>query len=399
MDAVDAGVLDVVAGELTAGVDGTADAVPPPGVIIAARRDGVTISVARGDRQRLTGARPLDGSASGSLSTLDSPLPMTTATQLDAASITKLVATTAAVMRLVDDGALGLDAAVASFLPAFGDGAKASVTVQDLLLHRGGLQPWWPLYVDARTPDEGVALAASLPLGAAPRTARSYSDLGFVLLGRVVEVVSGQALTDAVHMLVHAPIGMTRTGYGRPADDGAVAAGSLGDLAEYRMIRTGEPYPVPRSVVDFDGWRDHVLVGEVNDGNAFHTFGGCSGHAGLFTTVDDLLAFGDAVSDSLRDDGVWRRETVRRFVTPGPDAEQALGFRHEVVATAGRDLAVVGHPGYTGSAVGIVPELGATIVLATNRLHVDGLPTPHPPMWRHLLRRVLPALVAGTATR
>ncbi|HEY9408514.1 MAG TPA: serine hydrolase domain-containing protein [Jiangellaceae bacterium] len=399
MGAVDAGLLDSVAGELAAGIDGTTDAVPPPGVIIAVRRGGVTTSVARGDRQRLTGTRPLDGSAPGSLSRLDPPLPMTTATQLDAASITKLVATTAAVMRLVDGGTLALDAAAASFLPARGDGAKASVTVEDLLLHRGGLQPWWPLYYDARTPDEGIALAAALPLGAAPRTVRSYSDLGFVLLGRVVEVVSGQPLADAVRTLVHAPVGMTQTGYGRPTHDGAVAAGSLGDLAEYRMIRTGEPYPVPQAVADFDGWRDHVLVGEVNDGNAFHTFGGCSGHAGLFTTVDDLLTFGDAVSDSLRGDGVWSRETMWRFLTPGPDAEQALGFRHEVVAAGGRRLAVVGHPGYTGSAVGIVPELGATIVLATNRLHVDGLPTPHPPMWRHLLRRVLPALAADTPSR
>lgn len=321
---------------------------------------------------------------------------MTVDTQLDAASITKVIGTTAALLRLVDDGALDLDARVSSFVPAFTGGDKATVTVDDLLLHRGGLQPWWPLYVEARTPEAGLALAAALPLESAPRTVRRYSDLGFMLLGRVVEQVAAAPLSDAVRTLVHSPLGMTTTKYVAPAAvTRPVAAGSVGDVAEYRMIETGEPYPVQVHTADFSGWRRHVLLGEVNDGNAFHTFGGAAGHAGLFTTTKDLLTFGDAVLASLAGDGPWRAATVRRFAAAGPDPEQARGFRLQPVGVGDRTLTAIGHPGYTGSWFGVLPELATTIVVGTNRLHVTGVPTPADPMIRHALTALLPALTTA----
>jgi CubicO group peptidase (beta-lactamase class C family) len=365
----------------------------PPGVILAVRRNGTTEVAAAGDRRRWAGRSPLDGTG-GAWEPVDPVPPMTPETQVDAASITKVAGTTAAVMSLVDAGAVALDHPVTRFVPSFGAGATSAVTVADLLRHRAGLAPWWPLYVDSRTPDEARAAAASLPLAAAPGTTRIYSDLGFILLGQVVETAAGQPLVDAVHDLVLTPLGMARTGYGRPVDrSGEVAAGGLGDRAEYVMIETGRPYPVPYAVGDFDGWRDYVIVDEVNDGNAFHAFGGAAGHAGLFTTAGDLLRFGDAVLAALAGGGAWRRETVRRFTTPGPDAGQALGFRVENHQVDGRSVTLVGHPGYTGSTLMIAPELDATIVMVTNRLHVPGRPTERDAMWQHAIARILPALL------
>ncbi len=400
------GLSDVLAdavADLSAGRhhDGAADSglaagdrpLPPPGVILAVRRTGHTEIAAAGARQRWSGHHPLDG-AGGASEPMHPPAPMTPETQVDAASVTKVVGTTAALMSLVDAGTVGLDEPVVRFVPSFGEGAKAGVTVADLLRHRAGLAPWWPLYIDSHSPGEARDAAATLPLAAAPGTTRLYSDLGFILLGQVIEEAAGRPLAAAVDELVLVPLGMARTGYRRPVDQsGDVAAGGLGDRAEYVMIETGRPYPVPYAVGDFDGWRDYVIVDEVNDGNAFHAFGGEAGHAGLFTTAGDLLRFGDAALTGLAGGGAWRRETVQRFTTPGPDAGQALGFRVENHRVAGRPITLLGHPGYTGSTLMIAPELDATIVMVTNRLHVPGRPTEREAMWQHAIARILPVLL------
>ncbi|TWF81804.1 CubicO group peptidase (beta-lactamase class C family) [Pseudonocardia hierapolitana] len=324
-----------------------------PGACLAVRAPGL-------DALAVTGHRQVLGVAS--------PLPMTAATSHDLASVTKAFTTTAL-------AALGVDLTdpVRRYLPD-----APPVTVDDLLLHRGGLWEWWPTYCDAGDPDEGARLARTLPLRYAPGRGRHYSDLGFMLLGQVVEVAAGARLPDALRQLVLDPAGLTRTAYAAPVGT-EVAASGTGDAIEQRMLAVGEPYPVPRYPTDFDGWRHHVIAGEVADGNAFHTFHGVSGHAGLFSTVEDLLRLGAALCSSAVGDGPWR--AVGAYLQPGPDPGQSRGYRSWTTTVDDCTATAYGHPGFTGTTLAVLPEHRASVVLATNRLQVHGAPVPNEEMW------------------
>lgn len=325
----------------------------PPGACLAVHSPDVDALAVTGYRQVLGLAEPLE---------------LTAATSHDLASVTKAFTTTAL-------AALGVEPAdpVRRFLPD-----APPVSVDDLLLHRGGLWEWWPTYCDATGPDEGARLARSLPLRYAPGSGRHYSDLGFMLLGQVVEVAAGARLPDAMVELVFDPAGLARTAYGRPVGPDVAASGT-GDAIEQRMLDTGEPYPVPRSPTDFTGWRRDVIAGEVADGNAFHTFGGVSGHAGLFSTVEDLLRLGAALCTSVDGDGPW--PVLGAYLAPGPDPGQSRGFRSWPTTVRGCTTTAYGHPGFTGTTLAILPAHRASVVLATNRLQVRGEPVPNEELW------------------
>lgn len=348
--------------------------VPPPGACLAVATDDGRTEVCAGAAVLFDDAGPLD-----------SPVPLTTGTAVDLGSVSKVLGTTSALMALVDDGALRLDDRVGDLLAAAAGTAVAAATVADLLEHRAGLWEWWPLYLTARSPAEALAELLALPLRYPPEAGRRYSDLGFMLLGAVVAAVAGRPLEEAVARLVLEPYGLTATRYATPAPGRAVAASSRGDRIEREMVATGRPYPVTGDVDGFSGWRTRVLVGEVNDGNAFHAWGGVSGHAGLFSTVDDLLRAGRTWLAALGGRGPVGAATVARFLSPGRDPGQALGFRRWSSAVEGCRVDVFGHTGFPGIAVGIVPAHDATVVLATNRLHVDGPPRPTEDMWLEAL--------------
>jgi CubicO group peptidase (beta-lactamase class C family) len=316
---------------------------------------------------------------------LEKPVPFTRGTALDLGSVTKVLGTASALMALADDGTVRLDDRVGDLVPAAAGAAVAGATLADLLEHRAGLWEWWPLYLSARTPAEALSAAAALPLRYPPGSGRHYSDLGFMLLGAVVAAVTAQPLDDAVRRLVLDPYGLAATRYRTPPPSSAVAASSRGDRIERDMVTTRRPYPVAGDADGFAGWRTHVLVGEVNDGNAFHAWGGVSGHAGLFSTVDDLLTAGQVWLSALAGRGPVRAATAARFFQPGDDPGQALGFRRWRSAIDGCAVDVFGHTGFPGMAVGIVPTHGATVVLATNRLHVEGPPRATEEMWQDAL--------------
>jgi CubicO group peptidase (beta-lactamase class C family) len=309
---------------------------------------------------------------------LTDPPWMDLSTRSDIGSVTKLVGTTLAVMRLVDTGSLGLADTIGELLPELVGTAVAGASVQELLEHRAGLWEWWPTYLErARMLD----VVADLPLRYPPNTGRHYSDLGFLLLGEVVSAVAGAPLAAAVQQLVLDPVALTATSYVRPAPGVPVAASSTGDRMEREMVRTGHPYPVTADPSGFAGWRSRVLVGEINDGNAFHSCGSIAGHAGMFSTAADLLAAGDAVLAGLRGDGLISPSTTRLFLETGAVAEQALGFRRwpTSVGTA------YGHTGFPGVAVAVLPDRQLTAVLVTNRLHVAGRPIATEPLWSQVL--------------
>ncbi|WP_460342779.1 serine hydrolase domain-containing protein [Actinoallomurus acanthiterrae] len=351
-------LVTVVTDLLGASPDGSA---APPGALVA---------VAEGGRVRYAaGGLARRGAAGG-------PVEMDWATRTDAGSVSKVVGTTAALMALVDAGEVSLDAPVARHLPEL----DRHGTVRDLLEHRAGLWEWWPLYLKGARGDDAVSLAARLPLRYGPGEGRHYSDLGFVLLGALVARVGGD-LAATVDELVLRAFGLTETRYATPAPGGPVAASSNGDTVEQDMIGTGVPYPVDGAVTDFDGWRDHVLVGEVNDGNAFHAFGGVAGHAGLFTTAADLLRFATGLLSRLDGDGPIRRDTVAEFLAAGADPHQALGFRVWDLPSG----PAVGHAGFPGVAFAVLPGHRAGVAMITNRLHAGGPPRATERMWLRVL--------------
>jgi CubicO group peptidase (beta-lactamase class C family) len=359
------GTLEAAASVLAGGAGA------PPGAVLAVSREGEIEHCAVGSAQAFSDVGPLPA-----------PVAFTLDTSTDLGSVTKVVATTTAIMTLAAAGAVALEQTLGEILPWAASEPCATATLAQLLTHRAGLWEWWPLYLTARDPEPALRLVAARPLRYAPEHGRHYSDLGFQLLGAAVAQVAGRPLDDAAQELALDAIGLRATRYGRPDRTAAVAASSTGDRIERQMIRTGEPYPVGGDADAFGAWRSHVLVGEVNDGNAFHALGSVAGHAGLFSTARDLLGFGDALLRCLDGAGPLPAATVRRFLTPGADPGQGLGFRRW--ATAAGDA--WGHTGFPGVGVAIVPALGATVAMVTNRLHVAGAPRATEPMWEVALR-------------
>ena len=369
-----------------------AGALPPAGVVLAVHgTEGEDVAVA-------------------GLRSLDPAEPMTPDTVHDLASVTKVAGTTAVVMHLVSEGALSLDRTVSSLLPAFVGGNKGDVTVRDLLGHRSGMAPWWPLYVAA---DEGAVPGSSqaayevvdrLPLIGRPGAGHHYSDLGFVQLGRIVSAVTGLTLPNAVRSLVHDPLGV-ELGYG-PVGAAPLADSAPDDRVEREMLDSGVPYPVPFSSADFARWRFHPVHGQVHDGNAFHALAGVAGHAGLFGTVPDLLHLAVALGHADRHESLWSPSVVEEFFAAGPTPisagpqpwSQALGLRRYAVRADGREVQVLGHPGFVGAAMAFVPGGGLALALGTNRLLRGGTPVPTELFLREVLRVAVDPMHASTST-
>jgi serine-type D-Ala-D-Ala carboxypeptidase len=312
-------------------------------------------------------------------------------TVFDLASLTKVVVTTTALMRLVAEGRVALDQRVAEFLPGFGARDKAAVRLRDLLTHRAGLWEWWPLYAEASNRDAALGAAAELPLRYPVGESRHYSDLSLILAGAVVEAVTDERLDSYVRREIVEPLGLDDTGFlPEPALRARCAATSLGDAYEQRMLATGDPYPTGKRPTDFQGWRTHTFVGEVSDGNAHHAFGGVAGHAGLFSSARDLARFGRMLCErgATSDGRILPAWVVDEFSSPQVDDNQGLGFWTNRWAEVGLGRGGFGHGGFTGTQLLVDPSLDLVVVLLTNRTH-RSLPFPDiTPLWRALLAAV-----------
>ena len=305
-----------------------------------------------------------DAAAPGAgLSGLPTPVPMTVATVFDLASVTKVMATTMAMMVLTDRGDIDLEAPVSRYLTDFAGGGKEAITITHLLTHRSGLEQWKPTYYHADNADEAYAYIRELPLAWTPGAERHYSDFGFILLGRIVEHVSGKPLNDFVADEVYTPLGLRTTGY--LPTRGPYATTSHGNPFERRMVYEADfGYQIEGDPTAWDDWREYSLTGEVNDGNAHHAFGGVAGHAGLFSTASDLSVLLELLLDDGRHgDGAFISDDVidRFLATTGND--QALGWQNPPYALEGS----FGHTGFTGTFVMGVPSQDLAIVLLTNR--------------------------------
>jgi CubicO group peptidase (beta-lactamase class C family) len=312
---------------------------------------------------------------------VDGPgVPMSRDTLLDLASVTKVAATTVLAMRLAGERQLALDDPVRRYLPGFTGDGKDDATIEHLLTHTAGLQPWWPFYAETTDRDAVTRRVQEMPLETTVGTTWAYSDLGLVLAGAIVETVTSLSLADAFRALVAEPLGLGAS-YG-PVPPERAAASADSDAYEFAMVATGQPYAVPFGPERFTGWREHMIRGEINDGNAAHALGGVAGHAGLFATVDDLLTLGTAVRRTeLIPAGV-----LARFAVPSPiNPEQAVGFRRRVLRVDGEDLTLLHHAGFTGTFFGLGLERDLVVAGGAMRLYgtvgpivdsppVEGLP-------------------------
>ncbi len=267
----------------------------------------------------------------------------------DLASLTKVVATTTAIMVLYDAGKLELDAPVSRYLPDFTGGLRDQVTVRHLLTHRAGLPAGRELWRIADTPAAARAAVLASPIQCVPGNCYEYSDLGADLLGFIAEATSGQSLDTFLEGSVFAKLGMTDTRF-RPE--------------AMSSVRTAPTEIAPP--------RGYPLRGEVHDENAY-ALGGVAGHAGLFSTAEDLSVF----AQMLLDGGVYggvrivADSTVALF-TARAAGHRALGWDTCAGgAGCGQYMSerAFGHTGFTGTSLWIDPDRLMFVILLTNRVH------------------------------
>jgi CubicO group peptidase (beta-lactamase class C family) len=290
-----------------------------PGAVLLVARDGQVL------QERAFGYAELKELRDGRIVRLAHPVPMTTHDLFDLASVTKVMATTFAVMMLVDRGEVSLDAPLNTYLPDFRGPHKDSITVRNLLTHTAGLRQWVPIYYHARDEKGAYAYIRKLPLEWGVGEGRHYSDLGFMLLGYMVEHVTGQRLNVFLRHELYDPLGLANTAFNPETRRlGPFAATSQGNPYEKHMVYDSTfGYKCTEDPTSFTGWRDYTLAGEVNDGNAYYANGGIAGHAGLFSTADDL----HVLLELLLGRGAWPRTwwswSTRRRAPSGTRASPA----------------------------------------------------------------------------
>ncbi|PAU94128.1 hypothetical protein CK503_07905 [Aliifodinibius salipaludis] len=306
---------------------------------------------------------------------VDNPEPMTTEYLFDVASLTKVMGTTFGIMKLLDEDALSLDDPIRNYLPEFEKGEKSQITIRHLLTHSSGLAQWVPTYYHAEDKEERYRYIANLPLKWEVGEGRHYSDLGFMLLGDIIENISGQKLDYFLEDNLYQPLNLRNTMF-NPMGKGykKIAATSHGNPFEKQMVYDDEfGYNVDVDPKSWDSWREYTLWGEVNDGNAWYANGGVAGHAGLFSTVDDL----QVLVDLLMNKGYKEREQfisesiVDTFLTKdqyGNGLGWAMG--KSFIAAEGSPDGTFGHTGFTGTNILIVPQDSLSIIFLTNRQNV-----------------------------
>ena len=281
----------------------------------------------------------------------------------DLASLTKVVVTVPLILQAAAEGRLALDDAVAAHLPECGPSA---VTLRHLLSHTAGLPAWIPFYLEAAGYDAVVARAAARVSGAVPGGPAVYSDLGFILLGEVVRRTLGAPLDVLARGRIFGPLGMIDTGYLpdralleriAPTEDGtAIEQGMAGEAGRRHT------------------WRRRLIRGEVHDSNAY-AMGGVSGHAGVFGTADDLIAYcrlwldgGGGPNGRLLDAALVREATADQTQGAGRGLGWALTGPQ---GWWGASLSprAFGHTGFTGTSIVIDSQDDLAIVLLTNAIH------------------------------
>ncbi len=295
--------------------------------------------------------------------TYDAASPAVTASTIfDLASLTKVIVTTALAMLLYDRRILSLDALLGDILSGFVIGMepgsrKRHVTLRMLLAHSSGLPGYARLFEEHHSPEAMLRAVLRLPLEAAPGTRAEYSDIGFILLGKALEILSGNLLSRLFHREIASPLG----------------------------LETATFCPAPHLRIqippteDDTAFRHRIIQGEVQDENC-HALGGVAGHAGLFANSLDVLRFAACIlTEGRTADGkeLFQPETIHLFAsrqTEPAGTSRALGWDTPTPpSSSGKffSAASIGHLGYAGTSLWIDPARSLAVVLLTNRTWPD----------------------------
>jgi len=282
--------------------------------------------------------------------------PMNVETVFDMASITKPVATATAIMKLIEDDRLRLNDTVSTFFPLFAAHDKQNITVQDLLLHTSGLIPDNAMSDYTDGPEIAWQRICELKLIAPTGSAFKYSDVNFIVLGKLVEKISGLSLDAFTQESIFKPLGMSETGFNPGPELRARAAPT--------EKRDGE-------------W----IQGEVHDPRA-HALGGVAGHAGLFSTAKDMAIY----ARMMLHQGYLPTAPARVLESPTvmsmtstysvPSGIRGLGWDKQTGFSSNRgdklSQSAFGHGGFTGTVLWIDPELDLYFIFLSNRVHPTG---------------------------
>jgi CubicO group peptidase (beta-lactamase class C family) len=286
---------------------------------------------------------------------------VTPKTVYDIASITKVASTTAAAMLLYQRGLLDLETPLGDLLPGFvadraaGDPAR-HVIISHLLAHNSGLPGYVEFFRTAATPEAILSACLGLPLEAEPGARAEYSDPGFILLGKALEMLTGESLSTWVQREILSPLGLAATGFCPPPS-----------------LQSSIP-PTEEDTT----FRHRRIQGEVQDENAW-ILGGAAGHAGLFSNAPDLLRFADEILAAAANAGrsrLFDAATIELFARrQGPEgSSRALGWdTPSPDSTSGRHFSQrsIGHLGFSGCSLWIDQEAGVAVVLLSNRTWPD----------------------------
>ncbi len=345
---------------------------PPAAGMSAARLEGLDAAIAESiAKKECPGAVVLVGrhgtvvyrKAYGNRAVAPAVEPMTVDTIFDMASLTKVVATATSVMTLVENGKIRLQDRVAKFIPEFasGGGARDQVTIEELLTHRAGLVPDDPMALYTGTKEEIFERKYRQPLANPPGAHFVYSDVGFEVLGELVERVSGLPLDEYATKRVFAPLGMKETGF-RPLSSSPSSPSKKSSSVLSRIAPT-------------ERINGEIRRGAVHDPRAY-ALSGVAGHAGLFSTADDLAKF--CIAMLRGGGGVLSPAGVAAMMRPrfyGDGVLRGLGWDVGSSFSSNRGdlfpLGSVGHTGWTGTSMWLDPATDTFVILLTNRNHPD----------------------------
>ncbi len=309
---------------------------------------------------------------------LASPVPMTTDTAFDIASNTKIFATTLAIMRLVELGLLDIDKPLYHYLPEFRGAGRDARTTRDLLTHTAGLAPEVQFFRRDNSMGERFfsqqaehtkrLLLTQVPLLTSNGIKMSYSDSSFMLLGILVERISGLPLDTFVESNLYQPLGLTRSVF--------TPRQKLNNEQHYAATELMGNTRGGR--INFDNIRTHTLAGEVHDEKAFYSMQGVAGHAGLFSTARELAILAQMLLNGggYGEQHLMSESIINQFVLPSAvDNATGLGFRRAAGGERRWQFGpyaserAFGHTGWTGTLSVIDPEHDLIIILLTNKRH------------------------------
>jgi CubicO group peptidase (beta-lactamase class C family) len=329
---------------------GASDGVFPGAVLLVAREGVVVCQGKAGFKALIPEKEPITGD-----------------TLFDLASLTKPLATTLALMKLVDEKRVGLDQPISELIPTYPLEEMGNLTLRLILRHAGGFADWKPFYLDLAEPtprERKIALRKRVvaePFAYKPGEGCQYSDLGFMILEWMIEELSGMNMSNFLAGSFYGPLGLKRTffveGRGPGFEDGF----------DEEAFAATEDCP----------WRKRIIRGEVHDENAY-AVGGYSGHAGLFGTAEEVYRIVNCLREHYRGerDDFLKKETVREFFKRQNRDEEctwALGWDTPSSrnSSAGKYFSKnsVGHLGFTGTSMWMDHEKDVVVILLTNRIH------------------------------